>query len=458
MKNQKKILVVDDEISMRQNISDLLSSQGHNVIEAADGVSAISIIEKELPDLIILDINLPKKDGLTVLKEIKGELPDIPVIIFTAYGTSERVIKAMKLGAYDYLEKPFELDEFILTVDRALAYNNLLSEVKHLRSKVSDQNSIPRGATDNIISSNIKMQEIFKLIGRIAPTDVSVLIQGESGTGKELIADAIQRHSMVADKPYLKINCGALTESVLESEIFGHEKGSFTGAIDLKMGLFEVADEGTVFLDEINSMPQSLQVKLLRVLQQQTFFRVGGTKEIKVNIRIMAATNTNIEEEVASGTFREDLYYRLNIVRVNIPPLRERKDDLSLLVDHFIKKYCPSHKLHISFETTQKIQAYNWPGNIRELENVIHRAIITSPDNNLLIGRLGDFSKTHDQTVQLESLLEKGMSYKDIIGFYETQIIKFTLNKFKNNKTKTAEYLKMNRRLLYSKINEYSIE
>ena len=445
-------------MSMRQNIFDLLSSKGHKIIEAADGESAITITKKELPDLIILDINLPKKDGLAALKEIKVDLPDIPVIVFTAYGTSERVIKAMKLGAYDYLEKPFELDEFILTVNRALAYNNLLSEVKHLRSKVSDQNGISGGATDNIISSNVKMQEIFKLIGRIAPTDVSVLIQGESGTGKELIADAIQRHSMVADKPYLKINCGALTESVLESEIFGHEKGSFTGAVDLKKGLFEVADEGTVFLDEINSMPQSLQIKLLRVLQQQTFFRVGGTKEIKVNIRIIAATNTNIEEEVADGVFREDLYYRLNVVRINIPPLRERKDDLSLLVNHFIKKYCPSHELHISFETMQKIQAYNWPGNIRELENVVHRAIITSPDNNLLIGRLGDFSKIDNQTGQLEFLLEKGMSYKDIIGLYEKQIIEFTLYKFNNNKTKTAEYLKMNRRLLYSKINEYLIK
>ena len=445
-------------MSMRQNIFDLLSSKGHKIIEAADGESAITITKKELPDLIILDINLPKKDGLAALKEIKVDLPDIPVIVFTAYGTSERVIKAMKLGAYDYLEKPFELDEFILTVNRALAYNNLLSEVKHLRSKVSDQNGISGGATDNIISSNVKMQEIFKLIGRIAPTDVSVLIQGESGTGKELIAGAIQRHSMVADKPYLKINCGALTESVLESEIFGHEKGSFTGAVDLKKGLFEVADEGTVFLDEINSMPQSLQIKLLRVLQQQTFFRVGGTKEIKVNIRIIAATNTNIEEEVADGVFREDLYYRLNVVRINIPPLRERKDDLSLLVNHFIKKYCPSHELHISFETMQKIQAYNWPGNIRELENVVHRAIITTPDNNLLIGRLGDFSKIDNQTGQLESLLEKGMSYKDIIRLYEKQIIEFTLCKFNNNKTKTAEYLKMNRRLLYSKINEYLIK
>ena len=282
----KKILVVDDETSMRKNITDLLSPLGYEAIEAGNGEMALQKFNQDKPNVVILDINIPKKDGLAVLKEMKAIANDVPVIIFTAYGTSERAIEAMKLGAFDYLEKPFELDEFILVVERANEYHNLLAEVKTLRSIVNESVNQPR--KDNIIGRNIKMQEIFKLIGRIAPSDATVLIQGESGTGKELIADAIQRHSLRADKPYVKINCGAFSKSLLESEIFGHEKGSFTGADSRRKGLFEVADGGTVYLDEINSMPQSLQVRLLRILQNQSFFRVGGVTPITVDVRVIA--------------------------------------------------------------------------------------------------------------------------------------------------------------------------
>lgn len=451
----KRILIVDDEAPMRKNISDLLSPLGYETLEAGDGEAALLKFHQDKPHVVILDINIPKKDGLEVLKEIKAISVDIPVIIFTAYGTSERAIEAMKQGAFDYLEKPFELDEFILTVERACEYNNLLTEVKKLRSIVNkSRNQLTK---DNIISRNTKMQEIFKLIGRIAPTDATVLIQGESGTGKELIADAIQRHSLRADKPYVKINCGALSETVLESEIFGHEKGSFTGADSRRKGLFEIADGGTVYLDEINSMPKSLQVRLLRILQRQSFFRVGGVTPLSIDVRVIASANRDVEKEMESGSFREDLYYRLSVVRINIPPLRERKDDIDMLLDYFLQKYSPQKKLIIPVESRNKLHVYNWPGNIRELENTIHSAIVTASEGLLSIHHLPLQSIALNEDFSYISLIEKGLSFKKAINYVEKKIIEeaFILND--NNQTKTADYLKMNRRLLYSKMKELSI-
>jgi two-component system response regulator AtoC len=453
--NKKTILIVDDEVSMRKNISDLLTPLGYVTIESGDGVSALIKFQQEKPNLVILDLNLPRKDGLEALREIKEIANDTPVIIFTAFGTSERAIKAMKLGAFDYLEKPFELDEFILTVERACEYSNLLAEIKKLRSIVNEnQTQYPK---DNIIGRNSRMQDIFKLIGRVAPTDATVLIQGESGTGKELVADAIQRHSLLADKPFIKINCGALSESVLESEIFGHEKGSFTGAESRRKGLFEIADGGTVYLDEINSMPQSLQVRLLRILQNQPFFRVGGSTPISVNVRVIASANKDIETEMEKGNFREDLYYRLSVVRINIPPLRERKDDIKPLTEYFIHKYSPGKKLIIPSESMKKLYSYNWPGNIRELENTIHSAIVTANNNLLVINQLPFKSVSSQQEFSFISLIEKELSFKKAVDFVEKRIIEEALSLNDHNQTKTAKYLKMNRRLLYSKIKELSI-
>jgi two-component system, NtrC family, response regulator AtoC len=451
----KRILIVDDEAPMRKNISDLLSPLGYLILEAGDGETALQKFSQDKPHVAILDINIPKKDGLSVLKEIKKISADVPVIIFTAYGTSERAIEAMKLGAFDYLEKPFELDEFILIVERACEYNSLLTEVKNLRSIVNKSgNQFPK---DNIIGRNPRMQEIFKMVGRIAPTEATVLIQGESGTGKELIADAIQRHSLRADKPYIKINCGALSESVLESEIFGHEKGSFTGADSRRKGLFEIADGGTVYLDEINSMPQSLQVRLLRILQKQSFFRVGGVTPISADVRVIASSNRDIEKEVESKSFREDLYYRLNVVRINIPPLRERKDDLDLLIEFFLQKYSPAKKLVVSVETIDRLHSYNWPGNIRELENTIHSAIVTAREGLLSIHQLPLQSTYVKEEFSYISLIKKGLPFKKAINYVEEKIIEEALILNDNNQTKTAEYLKMNRRLLYSKMKELSI-
>jgi len=453
--NNKSILIVDDETSMRKNISDLLSPLGYQIMEAGNGATGMMIFVQKKPHVIILDINLPGKNGLEVLKEIKDISSDTPVIIFTAFGTSERAIEAMKLGAFDYLEKPFELDEFILTVERAFEYQNLLTEVRQLRSMVNDARSQP--GDGYIIGSNQKMQEIFKLIGRIAPTDATVLIQGESGTGKELIADAIQRHSLLSDKPYVKINCGALSESILESEIFGHEKGSFTGAESRRKGLFEIADGGTVYLDEINSMPQSLQVRLLRILQKQSFFRVGGVTPVKVNVRVIASTNKDIEKEMEDGSFRKDLYYRICVVRINLPPLRERKDDISPLVEYFLKKYFPSRKMIISAESMNKLCAYDWPGNIRELENTIYSALVTSNNDILSIRDLPLRSEVSPEEFSFVSLVKAHDSFRGTLNYVERKIIEDALKINNNNQTKTALFLKMNRRLLYSKMKELSI-
>lgn len=447
--------MVDDEASMRRNISDLLSPLGYETLEAGDGEEALQMLMQEKPHVVILDINLPKKDGLTVLMELKVKSNDIPVIIFTAFGTSERAIKAMKMGAFDYLEKPFELDEFILIVERAYEYNILLTEVKNLRSIINETgNQLPK---DNIIGRNPRMQEIFKMIGRIAPSDATVLIQGESGTGKELIADAIQRHSLRAEKPYVKINCGALSKTLLESEIFGHEKGSFTGADSRRKGLFEIADGGTVYLDEINSMPQSLQVRLLRILQKQSFFRVGGVTPVTVDVRVIASANKDIEKEMEIGNFREDLYYRLSVVRISLPPLRERKDDIDLLIDYFLSKYSAEKKMFISVESRNILHSYSWPGNIRELENTIHSAIVTAINGVLVINHLPLKLATQVDEFSIQNILEKEKSFKKIIFLIEKKIIEEALLLNENNQTKTASYLKMNRRLLYSKMKELSI-
>ena len=307
-----------------------------------------------------------------------------------------------------------------------------------------------------IIGKSVNMQEIFKLVGRVAPTDATILIQGESGTGKELVADAIQRHSKLHDKPYVKINCGALSETLLESEIFGHEKGAFTGAFTQRKGLFEIADGGTVFLDEVNSMPHSLQIKLLRVLQHQPFFRVGGDKPVEVNVRILASTNKDIKAEVKAGNFREDVYYRLNVVSINIPPLRERISDLVLLVQHFLQKYGDGKKIIVPSQTILKLKNYNWPGNVRELENTIHSALVTASSEVLHIDHLPSLTNEDLDKTDYVKLIDTGMSFKEIITAVEKKIIHDSLSKFEYNQSKAAKYLQVNRRFLYSRLKEWN--
>jgi two-component system response regulator AtoC len=451
-KEEQLVLVVDDEASIRRNINDLLSTMGYTVLQAENGKTAMDLFREKQPGLVILDINMPDINGLDLLEELKKINKEIPVIIFTAFGTSERAIKAMKSGAYDYIEKPFELDEFLLIVERAFQFGNLLREVRQLRNTI---NTPGNAHPDEIIGKSPGMQQVFKLIGRVALSDATVLIQGESGTGKELVADAIQRHSTLADQPYVKINCGALSESLLESEIFGHEKGAFTGAFAQRKGLFEIADGGTVFLDEINSMPHPLQVKLLRVLQKQPFFRVGGDKPISVNVRIIASSNKDMKKEVDAGHFREDLFYRLNVVNITIPPLRERLSDLSLLVQHFIEKYRGDKKIVVSSQTIKKLKRYNWPGNIRELENTIHSAIVTTPNEVLNIDHLPAYESDDSSRNDYLKMIHEGASLKDVITEVEKMIIHEALGKFEHNQSKTADFLKINRRLLYSRLKEW---
>ena len=449
------ILIVDDEAAMRKNISDLLSSEGYIITEAEDGEKAILQFIQTTPMLVLLDINLPKMDGLTVLSQLRKINPDIPVIIFTAFGTSDRAIEAMKGGAFDYIEKPFELDELLLTVNRALNYSTLIGEVKLLRTQITGGNFV--SGQVQLIGRSSRMQEIFKLIGRIATTDATVLIQGESGTGKELIADALQKHSSRKDNPYIKVNCGALSESLLESEIFGHEKGSFTGAIAQKLGCFELANTGTIFLDEINNMPPSLQIRLLRLLQNQSFYRVGGETEVKVDVRVLAATNKEIEQEVEKGVFRKDLFYRLNVIRFNLPPLRERREDIPYLIEYFLRKYSPMKDFIVSNETLEKLNSYPWPGNVRELENLIHSAVIMARDNVLKINN--NFYDIKKRTEKPEDIFINSLE----IGLHKTiekvekECILNALKKTNGNRSEAANLLKIHRRLLYTKIKEYKI-
>ncbi len=455
MKSNNKILVVDDEAAMRKNISDLLSQEGFIVEESVDGIDAMNKLKFIQPKVILLDINLPKVSGLSILREIKKLYNDIPVIVFTAYGTSERAIEAMKAGAYDYIEKPFDLEEFVMIVKRAVNYSELLEEIRRLRAKVNSEVSYDHD--QELISRSPKMQEIFKVIGRVAPTDTTILIQGESGTGKELIADAVQRHSNRRDKPFIKVNCGALPETLLESEIFGHEKGAFTGAILQRQGRFELANDGTIFLDEIDSMPKALQIKLLRVLQNGTFERVGGKDTIFVNVRVIAATNKDLESEVKAGNFREDLYYRLNVVKIIIPPLRERMEDLPLLVNYFLKKYSTDKSVVIHPDSMLKLQNYNWPGNVRELENVIHSSIVLSKGNVITIDNLPEINKIQNEKFLFQDLLRKGFSYKKILSDIEQKLILQALEEVNWNKSKAAQLLQIHRKYLYDRMKELKI-
>jgi two-component system response regulator AtoC len=456
MKERKTILVVDDEASMRTNVVELLSREGYSVYEAVDGAEALKAVKSHPLNLVLLDINLPKIDGITALKEIKKDFVDLPVIVFTAYGTSERAIEAMKAGAYDYLDKPFELDEFLLVVRRALTFGDLLGEVKQLRSTVSINTQL--SATSQLVGISQKSQEIFKLIGRAAPSEATVLIQGESGTGKELIADAIQRHSLRKEKPFIKVDCGGLTETLLESELFGHEKGAFTGAVSQRKGRFELADGGTILLDEVNNMTPALQMKLLRVLQQKTFERVGGKDTHTVDVRIIAATNRNLEDEMKAGRFRQDLFYRLNVIHIVIPPLRDRPEDIPVLVDHYLKRIKPTQKIVVPEESLKKLMTYSWPGNVRELENVIQRALVMTQGSLITIDHLPFSSPPALGNNSGNTLLQEGFNLKSYLTTTEKNLIVEALEKTNWNRTLTAKLLNINRRLLFSKMLYYNLK
>ncbi len=458
-KNKPLVLVADDEPSMRANIMEILADEGLDFLEAENGQQAVEIASEKKPNMVLLDIKMPEMTGMGALKRIKKLSPEIPVIVFTAFGTSERPIEAMKLGAFDYIEKPFDIEEFILVIRRALDHNSLIKEVHSLRSKVKVENNNLNVSEfgKKLIGSSGKMQEILKLIGKVAPTNTTVLLQGESGTGKELIADAIQRHSLRSGQPFIKVNCGALPEPLLESELFGHEKGAFTGAIKKRTGRFELADKGTIFLDEVDSLPQSTQVKLLRILQNFTFEKVGSEITQKVDVRIIAATNRNLEKLVEEGKFREDLYYRLNVLHINVPPLREHPEDIPLLVEHFLDKFRPHQEMLISKEAMSQLMKYHWPGNIRELENVIQRALVMTQGNVITKNDLPFSLKTSEDKLSEEYLNGDSIPFKEIISSVEKDLILKALERTEGNQTQAAKLLDINRRLLYSKMKKYKI-
>ena len=456
------ILVVDDELSMREFLKILLEKESYKVTTASDASSAIDLIKNENFDLVLSDIRMPGIGGLSLLEKIKAENNSIPVIMITAFASPENAVVAMRSGAFDYITKPFKVDEIIKIIKTALA------------ATVSGNIKDVSAATDSfegIIGNSPEMLRIYNLISRIAPTPASILIYGESGTGKELVAQAIHNLSNVRHKPFVPITCSAIPESLLESELFGHVKGAFTGAISNKIGLFELADGGSVFLDEIGELTPLIQTKLLRVLQERELKRVGDTDTIKVNVRIIAATNKNLEEEIISGRFREDLFYRLAVVPLRVPPLRERKGDVPLLVNHFLKKY--SDKMgknvqEISSYSMSVLMEYDFPGNVRELENIIERGVALESSNIILPESLTlstykkegkpaeKFSQAFICVESEEDLYSKGLD--EIMATLEKEMIEHALAKTDNSKIQAAGLLKISFRSLRYKVQKYGIK
>lgn len=379
---KSKVLIIDDDPSVLRTCERALSPGNYEIRTALNGDSALQLLREEEFDIVLTDLRLPDITGLDVLKEIKSRAPDTEVIVMTAFGTIEKAVEAVKLGAYDFITKPFEtVERLILSVNKAVERRELIKKTRSLEQTLKEKFQF-----GNIIGKSSKMQEIFKMAEVVAKSDSSVLIQGESGTGKEVLAKAIHYNSARRDKPFVTINCAALTETLIESELFGHERGAFTGATGRKVGLFETAHGGTAFLDEIGEVPTSVQVKLLRVLQNGEIKRVGGNDVIKVNVRIIAATNRDLKQAIKEGKFRDDLYYRLNVISITLPPLRERTEDIPLLASHFLKLYTEkNNKIITGFkpEALKILLTHHWPGNVRELENAIERAVILCQGNEL---------------------------------------------------------------------------
>lgn len=452
------ILVVDDEPNYLIIMSELLGEEGFETITANNGNDALQIAQKDDIDLILTDMQMPGMDGFSLLQEIKSSKPNLPVIMITAYGEVEKAVRAMQYGAFSYITKPFNNDELVATIQKALEHCSLAKENTRLRNEARS-----RYGFDKIIGANKGMQRIYDLIERVAPTPTTVLISGESGTGKELVARALHYNSQRNKKPFMSLNCAALPESLLESELFGHERGAFTGAIAMRKGKFEAADTGTMFLDEIGEMHLPLQAKLLRVLQEKSIERIGGNKTINVDVRIVAATNKNLEKEVKKGNFREDLFYRLNVVSIHIPPLRERIDDIPLLTNHFIKKYASlagRPDLEISHAALSFLARQPWPGNVRELENAIERATILCNGNEIKVEDISSTPNTQgsDSTPQTSSFktLPDG-KLPDILDAIEQQMVTDALKENDFVQTKAARKLGITKSLLQYKMRKYKI-
>jgi two-component system response regulator HydG len=452
MTMKPKILVVDDESSHRQMIDAVLSGEGYEVHQAADGLSAIAEVEKQFYDLILMDIRMTQMGGIEALKEIKGLSPGIPIVMMTAYASVETAVGALKSGAYDYLTKPLDIEELKILVRKALHHHRLEKENLALKERLD-----ARFDFGSIIGHSPSMRKLFETMSLVAPTEATVLILGESGTGKELIANALHQNSPRKDAPFIKVNCAALPETLLESELFGHEKGAFTGASARKQGRFQLAHKGSIFLDEIAEMSAATQAKILRVLQEREFEPVGSAQTVKVDTRVIAATNRNLERQIEEGRFREDLYYRLNVVALTVPPLRERREDIPPLAEFFLKQYSDKNRKMLKGFTPRAmdiLMRYEWHGNVRELENVAERAVIMARGEMVTPGELPDVLKTGDTKTGMDPVeLSPGKSLKDM----ERTMIVRTLEETEGNRTQAAKILGISRRTLQLKLKEYGI-
>ena len=445
MKKRAKILVVDDEAAIRESLCDWLSDVGYEVLTAENGPQALEIIEREKLGIVITDLVMPGMDGIELMKTAKNILPNIEVIIITAYGSIPTAISAMREGAYDYIEKPFCPERAELLIEKLVERQKLVEENLSLHQKLEEHYRF-----ENIITKSPKMQQVIEVIKIVAKSNATVLIIGDSGTGKELVARAIHSQSHRRSRPFVAISCTALAESLLESELFGHEKGAFTGAYAQKKGKFEAANRGSLFLDEIGEMSANIQVHLLRVLEEKEFTRVGGNELIKVDVRIISATNKDMKKAIASGEFREDLYYRLNVVSIELPPLRERREDIPLLAQHFLKKFVIENQKEItgfSPEATDFLLKYEWPGNVRELENTIERAVILAQNPSI---KMADMS-------QENMPLARSAPVRGNLKEIEKNYILETLTQSQGNYRKTARLLGISRMTLYNKVRTYGI-
>jgi len=453
-----KILVADDEQSMREFLDIMLKKEGYKVSLASNGEEVVKLIDNDLFDLVLLDIRMPKLDGISALKRIKAIAPETTVIMITAYASADTAIKAMKEGAYDYITKPFKVEEIKLIIKNALEKKNLQKENILLKQVVKD-----RYHFGNIIGQSPKMVALYDLLEKVSPTKTNILITGESGTGKELVAKAIHYNSPRKEKPFVTLNCGAIPEPLIESELFGHMKGAFTDAIATKKGLFEVADEGTIFLDEISELPLLMQVKLLRVLQDKEFKRVGGTEDIRVDVRIMSATNKDLEEAVREKHFREDLFYRLNVIQIKLPPLRERKEDIPILASHFLKKYSEElnkNIIKISSETLQILLHYEYPGNVRELQNIIERAVALEGSQEMTATNLNSYLSEQPLLKKGSMDIEipnEGIDLEKMVEDLERTLLLKALDKTRGIKKKAAELLHINFRSMRYRLEKYGL-
>jgi len=454
-----KVLIVDDEPRILSLLHSLLKAEGMESVSARDGSEALQLLHSQNFDLLVTDIRMSPMDGMELFRTARTEFPDMPVILLTAYGAVETAIEAMKLGAYDYLTKPFKINEFLITVKRAIDYNKLVAERDQLREALEGKYRF-----ENIVSESPSMQSICEVIQRVAPTDVTILIVGESGTGKEIVARAIHANSRRKGKPFVAINCAAIPEALLESELFGHVKGAFTGASGNKEGLFETANGGTLFLDEIASMPLALQGKLLRALQEREIRRVGGTANVAVDVRVLAASNANLEERVKSETFRQDLYYRLAVIPIEIPPLRSRTEDIIPLAQHFLRLETAAHGgtvPKLTRETADALLRYPWPGNVRELENAVRHALTFADGNEITPALLpARIAGTPAQAAAAESAATdkedqfRNQSLRSFLRNREKEYMEYVLANSNGDKEKAAKTLQISMATLYRKMPE----